>query len=335
MPPDALLHSIPLAGTALAFFSTLSVLAFWRARLARAGPRGERELGRSPGQALRDALSQAGLDAAEYAALSLFLLPLGASGYAAWWAATGAAPERDATLLVGTVALALQFWVLSRLWASLRRSRRLRYGYEAELVAGQELNGLGGLGYYVFHDVPLGDRAAKVDHILVGPAGVFAVETEARVRRDAHAEREVTYDGATLCFARRRETAPLERAVELAGRVREWLAAEVGEPLAVQPVVVLPGWRVRRTDVSGIPVMAASRIRHYFGRLRPRAGMSDAADRTGGALPASALPGHGASDRAIKNPAGAGFQGRRCGLRPARARWCPALPPVQPAALPA
>ena len=58
--------------------------------------------------------------------------------------------------------------------------------------------------------------------------------------------------------------------------MREWLAAEVGMPLPVQPVVVLPGWRVRRTDVSGIPVLAASRIRHYFGRLRPQPGMSDA-----------------------------------------------------------
>jgi hypothetical protein len=276
MPTDVLLHSIPLAGIALAFFSTLAVLAIWRSRVSRAGPRGERELGRSPGQALRDALSQAGLDAAEYAALSLFLLPLTASGYAAWWALGGAMPQPDATLGIAAAALVLQLWVLWRLWAALRRSRRLRHGYEAELVAGQELSSLGGFGYYVFHDVPLGDRTAKVDHVLVGPAGVFAVETEARARRDGHAEREVTYDGATLCFARRRETAPLERAVALAGRVREWLAAEVGEPLTVQPVVVLPGWRVRRTDVSGIPVMAASRIRHYFGRLRPRAGMSDA-----------------------------------------------------------
>ena len=280
-------HWVPLAGIALAFFSTLSVLAVWRSRFARAGPRSESELGRSPGQALRDALSRAGLDAAEYAALGLFLLPLVASGYAVWWATTGSMPERDATLLLAVGAAALQVWVLWRLWGALRHSRRLRYGYEAELVAGQELNGLGGLGYYVFHDVPLGERAAKVDHVLVGPAGVFAVETEARARRDTHAEREVTYDGASLCFARQRETAPLERAVALAGRVREWLATEVGEQLPVQPVVVLPGWRVRRTDVSGIPVLAASRIRHYFGRLRPLAGMSDALiERVAGCLDA-------------------------------------------------
>lgn len=268
-----LAHWIPLAGIALAFISTMAGLAFWRSRIVQAPPR---ELGRSPGQSLRDALSQAGLDAAEYAALGMLVLPIAAGGYTAWWGAAGAMPEREATLVLAAAALAVQGWVLWRLCAALRRSRRLRYGYEAELAAGEELNGLGGFGFHVFHDVPLGERAAKVDHVLVGPAGVFAVQTEARAKRGADAEREVTYDGASLRFARQRETAPLERAIARAGRVREWLAAEVGEPLPVQPVVVLPGWHVRRTDVSGIPVLAASRIRHYFGRLRPQAGMSEA-----------------------------------------------------------
>jgi hypothetical protein len=266
-------HWIPLAGIAAGFLSTLSVLAFWRGRAARAAPPA---FGHSPGQSLRDALSLAGLDAAEYAALGLCVLPLAASAYVAWWGASAAMPERDATVALAAAAAALQAWVLGRLWAVLRRSRRLRFGYEAELAAGQELNGLGGQGYYVFHDVPLGERAQKVDHVLVGPAGVFAVQTEARARKGAPDEREVTYDGASLRFAERRETAPLEQAIAQAGRVREWLAAEVGMPLPVQPVVVLPGWRVRRTDVSGIPVLAASRIRHYFGRLRPQPGMSDA-----------------------------------------------------------
>jgi len=277
-------HWIPLAGIVLAFVSTLWVLAVWRGRAARAVPR---ELGHSPGQQLRDALARSGLDAAEYAALGLFVLPLAAGSYAAWLGATGITPERDATLLLAAMAVALQCWVLGRLWSVLRRARRLRYGYEAELVAGQELNGLGGHGYRVFHDVPLGARSAKIDHVLVGPAGVFAVQTEARARRGGAGEREVTYDGASLRFVQRRETAPLEQAIARAGLVHEWLTGEVGEWLPVQPMVVLPGWRVRRTAVSGIPVLAASRIRHYFGRLRPRPGMSEALiERVAGCLDA-------------------------------------------------
>jgi len=224
----ALAHWITLAVIALAFLSTLSVLAVWRGRSARAAPR---ELGHSPGQQLRDALSQSGLDAAEYAALGSVVLPLAAGSYLAWWVAMGSMPERDATLLLAGAAAALQAWVLGRLWSVLRRARRLRYGYEAELVAGQELNGLGGYGYYVFHDVPLGERAAKVDHVLVGPAGVFAVQTEARARRGEAGEREVTYDGEWYDYATKyaegqaRLTVPAPVTPEQTGRFQELAVA--------------------------------------------------------------------------------------------------------------
>jgi len=257
---------------AMASLSVLLVLAFWRGRVVRAHRRGAREPGRGPGLARRGSLELAALDVAENAALGVVVLPLAAGGYAAF----GATPGSDTVALAAAIAAALQTWALWSLWLSLRRWSRLRLGYEAELAAGQELNALGGLGYVAFHDVPLDGHEAKADHVVVGPGGVFAVRTEARGRQDAQGEREVTYDGVSLRFSRRRETAPLERAVALAGRVREWLCTEIGEPLLVQPLVVLPGWQVRRTDVSGIPVLAASRIQHYFGRLRPRTGMSKA-----------------------------------------------------------
>ena len=34
-------------------------------------------------------------------------------------------------------------------------------------------------GFAVFHDVP-GDKAFNVDHVVIGPQGVFAVETKGR-----------------------------------------------------------------------------------------------------------------------------------------------------------
>lgn len=268
-------HWIVVGGLALAFFSTLSVLGFWRRQAARAGPRGARELGHSPGRALRDALELAGLDAAEYAALGLVLLPLATVSAAYWWSATDATEVHQAMLLLASVSAALQAWVLWRLWSVLRHAWQLRYGSEAGLAAGQELNTLGGMGYRVFHDVPLGERATRVDHVVVGSAGVFALRTEARAG-GVHAAREATYDGASLCFAGQHETAPLERAVALARRVGEWLQAETGEEVDVQAVVILPGWSVRRTAVSGIPVLGASRVRHFFGRLRSRPGISEA-----------------------------------------------------------
>jgi len=44
----------------------------------------------------------------------------------------------------------------------------------------------------------------------------------------------------------------------------------------VQPLLVLPGWSVKRTAVSGIPVLAARRIEHFFRKLAREPKMSDA-----------------------------------------------------------
>jgi hypothetical protein len=51
-------------------------------------------------------------------------------------------------------------------------------------------------GYRSFHDVP-GDGEWNVDHVVVGPAGVFVIETKARSRRKAKINQEehvVTFD---------------------------------------------------------------------------------------------------------------------------------------------
>ena len=36
------------------------------------------------------------------------------------------------------------------------------------------------------------------------------------------------------------------------------------------------GWSVKRTEVSGIPVLAARRMGHFFGNLRRQPAMSEA-----------------------------------------------------------
>ncbi|MBN1547047.1 MAG: NERD domain-containing protein [Syntrophaceae bacterium] len=58
----------------------------------------------------------------------------------------------------------------------LRKNYRL--GYEGEMATGQELNMLMLEGYHVFHDFPA-DRF-NIDHIVVSPNGVIAIETKAK-----------------------------------------------------------------------------------------------------------------------------------------------------------
>jgi len=255
----------------------MAVLAAWRKRATRR-PALAGGLLRAPGESLRRGMADANWDAAEYAALALFALPFAAALLAPYWSLAGGAPRGEAALALAGCAATLQVWLLARLWTVLRRARRLALAYEAELAAGHELERLAPLGYRVFHDVPAEGRGASIDHVVVGPAGVFAVETEGRAARRANGggEWEVTYDGETLRFPGWREKRPLEQAVARAEWMRGWLSSVVGETVPVRPLVVLPGWQVKRRAVTGIPVLAARRIGHFFRRLASEPAMSEA-----------------------------------------------------------
>ncbi len=260
----------------------MAVLGAWRYRSTRAARRDAltQALLRAPGESLRLRMADANWDAAEYAALALFVVPLAAALFAPYWSAVRFTPLRDPTLALAGCALLLQGWLSWRLWRVLRRARILALAYEAEVAAGHELDRLAPLGYRVFHDVPVEERGFSVDHVVIGPAGVFAVETEGRAppRRGANGagEGEVAYDGETLRFPGWRETKPLTQAVARADWVRAWLSTAVGETVPVRPLLVLPGWQVKRTAVTGISVLAARRIAHFFQKLEREPKMSEA-----------------------------------------------------------
>lgn len=266
------LTGIPLAFLGIGFVTTMAVLAVWRRRSAPAGMRNPlaRELLRAPGESLREHMSVVMLDAAEYAALGLFLLPLMFIALAQWWTTGGPAPGRDEALFLLAAGAAVQAWILARLWRVLGRHRALTIRYEAEVAAGQELDELRHLGYRVYHDVPARELRSNVDHVVVGPPGVFVVGTEGRARpRPRNGEEkswEVAYDGETLNFPGWKERTPLVHAIEQANEVAAWLSIAVGEPVPVHAVLVLPGWSVTRTSIEGIPVLGARRIPYFFGR---------------------------------------------------------------------
>ena len=278
---------IPLACAAAGFVATLAVLVLWRRRSAMADPRQalQKDLLRGPGESQRDQISEAGWDAAEYAALAVFLPPLVFCAYPLHAVLEGGLPGWPTFAAFAAAALVLLAWVLARLWRVLSRARNLSLGYEAGVATGQELDSLRHLGYCVFHDVPVAaadsgatDKdGAKIPHVVVGPGGVFAVATVGRVgSRNGNGEpTEVTYDGERLQFPGWEETLPLGQAVAQSEWLAGWLANALNEPVAVRAILVLPGWSVKRTAVSGIPVLAARRINAYFGRMRTLPEMND------------------------------------------------------------
>ena len=157
---------------------------------------------------------------------------------------------------VCVVWAALHFW---RAVAQVRRVARGRPVAPGGTIAAQKLAGLQALGYRVFHDVglpagsspgPKGSRARgeagedgpRVEHALVGPGGVFAIET--RGARTPPGLTAVRYDGhAVRLNGQAPDRAPVAAAEEQATRLREILQGQGAAP-PVRAVLLYDRWNV-------------------------------------------------------------------------------------------
>ena len=151
------------------------------------------------------------------------------------------------------------FWKLIEF---LNTRRRYRLGYEGEIAVGQELNQLMRDGFYVYHDFFV-DKF-NIDHIVVGPQGVFAVETKARskpISAGPAPDYKVIYDGKCLQFPNGTDVQSIEQTKRQAEWLSKWLQSAIGERVWVRPVLALPGWFVERTASGGIPVINPKNFR--------------------------------------------------------------------------
>lgn len=118
----------------------------------------------------------------------------------------------------------------------------LRLGYECEVAVGQDLTQLVKHGFKIFHDFPA--NGFNIDHIVIGPSGVFAIETKGRSKQ-TKVEKEnwkLSFDGETLQFPNWCETKPVEQAKRQAQWLSKWINSSTGEPQPVMPVLAFPGW---------------------------------------------------------------------------------------------
>jgi hypothetical protein len=152
---------------------------------------------------------------------------------------------------------------------NLNLRRRYRLAFDGEVYVGQELNQLMLDGYHVFHDFPADDF--NIDHILVGPSGVYAVETKARHKpntRSSTKDAQVTYDGQTLFFPNWKEHRPLKQTEWQAKWLSSWLQSATGGQVPVNPMLALPGWFISKTSPHGIPVLNPKQIKSFIKRQR-------------------------------------------------------------------
>ncbi len=99
------------------------------------------------------------------------------------------------------------------------------------------------VGYSVFHGVSLAPARlmgapGDIDHVVLGPTGVFAIETKNWSGRLSLRDGQLLLDGRTL------PRSPIEQAKASAKRIEQALAAGCGFKVAVQPVVCFVSSRI-------------------------------------------------------------------------------------------
>jgi hypothetical protein len=148
--------------------------------------------------------------------------------------------------LVGAIVLAVAlFWLVCRFFVLMKQREDCRLGFHGERLVGAELNKLMLEGCQVYHDFPLTPNW-NLDHIVVAPSGVYAIETKMRSKgrgTDRQKSHEVFYDGEALQYPRYRDTKSLVQARDQSERLAQFLNGELGQA-KIKPVLALPGWYV-------------------------------------------------------------------------------------------
>jgi hypothetical protein len=170
--------------------------------------------------------------------------------------------------LAGAIALLWAVRAFQSVWRLYDELRNWRFGLRGEQAVAESLadRGVAAAGYVAFHDVP-GEGEWNVDHVVVGPGGVFVLETKARPRRKAthpQEEQDVFFDGKVLEFPWCYDRKAAEQVERNARWVREFLAGFGPKDLVVQPVIVVPGWYVKTKGNYPVKVMNATYLVGYL-----------------------------------------------------------------------
>ena len=160
-------------------------------------------------------------------------------------------PLTAASLLVASL-----LWIIWSLVQGLRKVERFFKGARGEERVSEILNTLPD-GYHVFNDFVA--RGKHVDHVVVGPGGVFAIETK------FWRGKVTVEDGHVLLDGQLPDRSPLAQANREATLVKNALA-DAGWKGVVTPVLTFASntFATHRANIKGTIVMNASELRESF-----------------------------------------------------------------------
>ena len=150
---------------------------------------------------------------------------------------------------------------LARVLSVHTDERAWRIGADAEENVGSRLDRLDPTEWLVLHDIVLNDKGTNLDHLVIGPAGVFSLNTKNHPKkRVVVTERSFRVNGYRTNY--------LSVAVAEAARVGEVLRRHVNCSVFVQPVIAVMGAEldVRKMPVD-VSVIRRNDLPKWFRRL--------------------------------------------------------------------
>lgn len=153
-------------------------------------------------------------------------------------------PTRPVPGLYTVTAVIAVGYAAFRVFRAVPEIKALKLGRDGERVVGQYLEQLRNKGYQVLHDV-MGE-GFNIDHVVIGPAGVFTVETKT-YSKPARGDARIEFNGDTLRVgAFEPDRNPIIQAKAQASWLRALLLESSGRNFAVRPVILFPGWYVEQ-----------------------------------------------------------------------------------------
>lgn len=114
----------------------------------------------------------------------------------------------------------------------------------------------------MFHDLPVGANGANVDHLVIGPGGVFSLNTKNLTGNVWVARRALLHNG--------KKTDYLFKAIREGERVSRLLSVAVGMPISVRPVLTIFSDRLTvKAKPEGIDVVAGQTVKRWLEQCSP------------------------------------------------------------------